>query len=901
MAVSFKKTIKSADKGDLASIIEVANAYFEGNSSVKQDKVSAMKYFKMGAEQGDANCQSMANRLENEGYGMIDQVKPLTKSAKKGDISAIHKIAEFYLYGKGCVKQNEKLAFKLFSIGQKKNDEYCISKLGECYLNGKGVKANKYKAFELFTDLNQKGNLDGKLMLANCYRYGEGTEKAISETFRLAKEAESTGDVRVFKLLAECYYNGIGTPIDYELAFEYYEKGASMGDDDCRYCLGYCYATGNGVERDDFYAGRSFAGIVAGEVSAENYYGYANSYLGYCYLKGKEMHTGSGKTFTANYDKAYYRFEKAANSGNLYAEYCRGIMLEKGWGKEKNEQAAFEIYMDLYKNHEYLPAILRLIEIFYLGEFEKTPDQKAVRKLTEIANQKNCGTTQCYTGYFDRIGYGVPKNDDKAFEKMQSAYNNGSVDGTYFLGLFYKLGIGCEKDNFKAVELLKKASEQGSAIAKYTLGVMYDNGDEGVTRNLNLALSYYQQAHEDNCLLATNALANIYLKGKYNEKGDQIVRIDYKKAIEYYNSLVNNGSVKGYYGLAMCYDLGLGIEKNIPLAIEYYKTSSEAGVGEASKYLGYCYEKGHGVDKNYKTSYEYYNIASNQGNKSAIYKVAHCIEVGYGCKADLNLAMNKYDDAVIAGVEKAKLDYARLAVLTKQSSNKVYDKVVNYLKDSISAGYSEAYGYLARYLYISNPKKEKDNILEMLKKGVKESASSAYYLEGEFYLKGLFGYEKDLQKSTQCYINSANLGSIEACDVLINAYHKGKLGLPKSKEDAFKYELKAASYGDSTKFFEVANAFLYGNFRAKDIQEAVYWLGKCVILSRDKKEAKKANKILNNFYFDDNEGIWKEGKAVKVKQPKVKADNKSNKVDVVEVKQEIQTDIEKIDELTNEG
>lgn len=877
MAVSFKKTVKSADKGDLTAIIEVANAYFEGNDAVNQDKVVALHYFKMGAEQGDANCKAMADRLVQDGYGMAGQIKPLTKAAKKGDVTAIKQVGEFYLYGKCGIKQNEKLAFKLFTIGSKKNDDYCMVKLGECYLNGKGVKVNKNKAFEIFTELNAKGNLDGKFMLANCYRYGEGTEKAISETFRLAKEAEKSGDIRAYKLLAECYYNGIGTPIDYEMAFEYYEKGASLGDDDCIYCTGYCYAMGKGVERDDFYAGRSFARIVAGEVSVDNYYGFANSYLGYCYLKGKEMHTNSGGGFTANYEKAYYRFEKASKSGNLYAEYCRGVMLEKGWGKEKDEKTAYNIYFDLYKNHEYLPAIIRLIEVYYLGELGMNVDAKAVKKLTEIANAKNCGTTQCYTGYFDRIGYGVPKNDDKAFEKMQSAHNNGSVDGTYFLGLFYKLGIGCERDNFKAVELLKKASEQGSAIAKYTLGVMYDNGDEGVTKNLNLALSYYQQAHEENCLLATNALANIYLKGKYNEKGEMLIRVDYKKAMAYYNSLVSNGSVKGYYGLAMCYDLGLGTEKNLPLAIEYYTKASEAGIGEASNYLGYCYEKGHGVDKNYTTSYKYYSLSASQGNKNAIYKVAHCIEVGYGCKADLNLAMSKYEEAIAVGVEKAKLDYARLAVLTKQNSNKIYNKVVDYLKNRISVGDAEAYGYLARYLYISNPKKEKETILEMLKKGVKESTASAYLLEGEFYQKGLFGYEKDLAKSVQSYINSANFGSTEACDILINAYYKGKLGLPKSKEDAFKYELKAASYGDSTKFFEVANAFLYGKFHAKDIQEAVYWLGKTAILSRDKKEAKKANKILNKYYFDEDECLWKMGKEVKKKEPKVKADKKSNK------------------------
>jgi hypothetical protein len=87
-------------------------------------------------------------------------------------------------------------------------------------------------------------------------------------------------------------------------------------------------------------------------------------------------------------------------------------------------------------------------------------------------------------------GWGVPKNEEQAFEWMTKSANQGFVDAQFGLGLMYESGIGVRIDNEQAVEWYQKAADQGFARAQFNLGTMYSSG-LGVEKNPILAYQWF--------------------------------------------------------------------------------------------------------------------------------------------------------------------------------------------------------------------------------------------------------------------------------------------------------------------------------------------------------------------------------------------------------------------------
>ena len=55
------------------------------------------------------------------------------------------------------------------------------------------------------------------------------------------------------------------------------------------------------------------------------------------------------------------------------------------------------------------------------------------------------------------------------------------------------------------------------------------------------------------------------------------VEKDLKEAIYWYTKSAEQGNADAQYNLAVCYDNGNGVERNLDMAIEYYKKAAEQG------------------------------------------------------------------------------------------------------------------------------------------------------------------------------------------------------------------------------------------------------------------------------------------------------------------------------------
>jgi len=57
------------------------------------------------------------------------------------------------------------------------------------------------------------------------------------------------------------------------------------------------------------------------------------------------------------------------------------------------------------------------------------------------------------------------------------------------------------------------------------------------------------------------------------------------------------GNANAQYNLGVCYNNGIGAEKDEQKAVEWYKKASKQGFANAQYNLGYCYKKGIGLEK----------------------------------------------------------------------------------------------------------------------------------------------------------------------------------------------------------------------------------------------------------------------------------------------------------------
>ncbi len=66
------------------------------------------------------------------------------------------------------------------------------------------------------------------------------------------------------------------------------------------------------------------------------------------------------------------------------------------------------------------------------------------------------------------------------------------------------------------------------------------------------------------------------------------------------------------YNLGVCYELGIGVEKDENKAFDFYQKSAENGCINAIFQLGYCYVNGIGIEVNKDKGFELYNEAAGK-------------------------------------------------------------------------------------------------------------------------------------------------------------------------------------------------------------------------------------------------------------------------------------------------
>ncbi len=93
-------------------------------------------------------------------------------------------------------------------------------------------------------------------------------------------------------------------------------------------------------------------------------------------------------------------------------------------------------------------------------------------------------------------------------------------------------------------------------------------------------------------------------------------------AVEWYLKLANQGHVVAQYNLGVCYQNGIGKEKNFTKAFFWFLKAAHQGYAQAQYNVALYYENGVGVEKEKAEALDWYAKAAAQGHLQAQYSLA---------------------------------------------------------------------------------------------------------------------------------------------------------------------------------------------------------------------------------------------------------------------------------------
>ncbi len=142
---------QKAEAGDAWGQDLLGTIYYYGALGVRQDYAKAAKWFRLSAQQGDAEAQYYLGR-------------------------------EYY--GGQTGEQNFNEAARWFQLAAQQGHAEAQFNLGVMYSNGQGVKQDSFEAVKWYRLAAEKGNAEAQFNMGVAYNNGNGVEKS----YRIAKE-----------------------------------------------------------------------------------------------------------------------------------------------------------------------------------------------------------------------------------------------------------------------------------------------------------------------------------------------------------------------------------------------------------------------------------------------------------------------------------------------------------------------------------------------------------------------------------------------------------------------------------------------------------------------------------------------------------------------------------------
>ncbi len=440
-----------------------------------------------------------------------------------------------------------------------------------------------------------------------------------------------------------------------------------------------------------------------------------------------------------------------------------------------------------------------------LGEQEETKEKtqrpESVRDINAENAEQCCVKADCAF-----YGHGEPQSYEKAFNTYQQAASSGSARAYACLARMYEAGIYVEQSLVEAFEFYKKGADLGDSTSMFALGKYYEKGmvpDYVEPKGIEVAVEYYTKASVLDNHEAITKLGYMHENGIFFEQDKEKAHALYQKAADLGNALAKN-----FVGL---YQYNRG---NYKPAVELFKRSKELGCARAANNLGMCYEQGLGTERDLDRALECYQEAAEKGHASGMYNLAYLyLRKAKSTKQTAQFAKAAYWFRAALSEDPKMADalfYTGFLYEKGLGVDRDFHTAYSYYLKASGLGHARASKRCGDLLYSGCGllRADKPEAFNYYLKASKLGDADAYNSLGLLYEKGYEGADKDPGKAFDCYTTAAKNGCVEAEINLAWMYLNG-IYVRKSVEQANELMKRAAEKGNTAaREYLVANGIV---------------------------------------------------------------------------------------------
>ena len=468
---------KSTLNGNASAAYKLASLY-ENGELIPQDNEKAFLFYQISAElENPYACYKLGNIFLEKG-DISQAIHNFEQSAEKNISHAWYKLGQIYSDEQYGVLDTEKsnicyskALLQYISDYNENPDDFTAYRIGQMYLDAKGINQDVSNAVKWFEKSAEQGNPDAAYQLGYIYSSNEYSisdpDKANAyyaqalQDYEKAEEENinATAEYRIGLI----YLNALGVEQDIDKALYWLEKSTLNGNASAAYKLASLYENGELIPQDNEKA------FLFYQISAELENPYACYKLGNIFLEKGDI------------SQAIHNFEQSAEKNISHAWYKLGqIYSDEQYGVLDTEKsnicyskALLQYISDYNENPDDFTAY-RIGQMYLDAKGINQDVSNAVKWFEKSAEQGNPDAAYQLGYIYKSDIYGV-KNDmlsNKYFSFALSNYINEfnkhpfDAELAMRIGTFYNYGLGVEHDIDRAVLWYKKAVELGNKKAQ---------------------------------------------------------------------------------------------------------------------------------------------------------------------------------------------------------------------------------------------------------------------------------------------------------------------------------------------------------------------------------------------------------------------------------------------------
>jgi tetratricopeptide (TPR) repeat protein len=154
-------------------------------------------------------------------------------------------------------------------------------------------------------------------------------------------------------------------------------------------------------------------------------------------------------------------------------------------------------------------------------------------------------------------------------------------------------------------------------------------------------------------------------------------------------SLAERGNVEAQFCLAVQFNYGRGVTKDLVESAKWYRNAAERGHRDAQNALGFAYERGEGVGQDYEQALAWYRKAADNGDALAKSNIGMMYYKGRGVTLDYGQAMKWFHTAALDDLALAQREVG-LMIKDARGVQRDYAIAMKWYRLAADKGFADA-------------------------------------------------------------------------------------------------------------------------------------------------------------------------------------------------------------------